>query len=661
MPADRPLTTPLIWQGGQPPPWIGSLGLGEIESPGALFALRGDPAAVSQLRDQRPDALIVAVVEVCTPALEIALLDAGASLVVDGTHPALDRRRIQAVARPRRRARSRMRALELSVGLMQAANDEDEFIRRLTHTIADELASRRVSIMQVDPERVELVMRAAVGIPAEVIAHARTPIGQGIAGVSAQIGEPIYVDDHAQVRAGGVTAQQLAKAAPGTPMSLTVPIKNHGQVVGVVNITDRHDGQPYTPRDIDFIDALTRQAGFLLENARLMSGLARLKAFNESVIDTIDDPLVVVDGRGRIAAVNRCFRSCFRGDRGDGLRETLPLSGPQQAVLDALLAGEAVPLEARMGWPIARRVYDISAQPFESEELPLTLVVLRDITDKADRERRLLSAEKMASLGVLASGIAHEINNPVAYAKANTRTLGEYVTDLLQALDAWRAAAHSGDLTAARAAEAELGIASLRGDLDQIVREIIEGIERVERIVKSLKSFAHPDTEKARPASLNALIESAVLLTQGKWKRALVVSLELAPDLPGLACLPTQLEQVFMNLIVNAAQAAGEGAGRQLQIATAATAEGLQVTFTDDCGGIPDDVRERIFEPFFTTKDIGEGSGLGLAISRNIVVGHGGTLDLTVRPGEGSTFTVSLPLGEAGRPMVVKQLSRYRA
>jgi signal transduction histidine kinase len=653
------LTTPLTWLGAAPPPWLAPFITNASDDHAEVVATSGPAEAIHQLRLQRPDALLVAVVAERTPAIELDRLQAGASLVVDGQNPDLDTARVNALIRPRRRTRSRMRALELSVSLLRVAKDEHAFMQQLTTVIADELASDRVSIMQLDPERGELVMRAAVGIPAEVVATARNKLGEGIAGVVAQTGQPIYVDDHARVRSGLVTAHELARAKPGTPMSLTVPIKSRGEVVGVVNVTDRRDGRPYGRRDISFIDYLTREVSFLLENAQLMSRLQRLMAFNESVIDTIADPLVVVDATQHITSTNQRFGQLYGPATGRQLRETMSLDDQHCAVLQRMVAGDTVKMEDRSAWPLGKGVFDVTATRFESDGQLLCLVVFRDVTDRIDRERRLVGAEKMASLGVLAAGIAHEINNPIAYVKANTRTAGEYLAELLDLVDALRAAPTDPEAAArARTLSDALDLVNLRQDVVEMTTEITEGIERVERIVRGLKSFVHPDTEKTRQASINQVVQGAILLTKGKWKHCLDIQLDLASDLPTLACLPSQLEQVFVNLIVNACQAAPDH--NQLTIRSSKTEDGVRLCFEDDCGGVPAAVRDRVFEPFFTTKDVGEGSGLGLAISRNIVAGHGGRMTLTVIEGQGTRFTIDLPQGEAGRPLVVKQLSRYR-
>ena len=193
-----------------------------------------------------------------------------------------------------------------------------------------------------------------------------------------------------------------------------------------------------------------------------------------------------------------------------------------------------------------------------------------------------------------------------------------------------------------------------------MVEQTVEGVERIEKIVTGLKSFAHPDTDKTREAPVTDLLENATLLTRGKWRQRLQVEKDYADDVGVVRCIPNQLEQVFMNLVVNAAQAVPTGEVKHLLIRARSTQRGVRVDFVDNCGGIPSDIVDRVFEPFFTTKDIGEGTGLGLSISYNIVEAHGGTLQVETRTDHGTTFTIQLPRGEAGTPLVAKQASRYR-
>ena len=151
------------------------------------------------------------------------------------------------------------------------------------------------------------------------------------------------------------------------------------------------------------------------------------------------------------------------------------------------------------------------------------------------------------------------------------------------------------------------------------------------------------------------------MITQGKWRHHLTISKEL-PEHPPLSCIPNQLEQVFMNLVVNAAQATQDkGKSATMHISLREPSPGwVELTFEDSCGGIPPGIVERIFDPFFTTKDIGEGTGLGLHIAHNIIEGHGGEIRVESEPPKGTRFVISLPLGKASGPLVIKQLSRFK-
>lgn len=555
-------------------------------------------------------------------------------------------------------------ALSLASHLLSTLHDENELFQRLVEILARELNSRRVSLMRVNREAGVLEMRAAVGIPQEVFALARPRIGEGIAGTCAAIGRPLFIDDHRRARGGSDLRAFLPEGMEGRnlPMSLTVPILVRGEVVGVVNVTDRADFEPYSGADITFISSVMAHAGHLFENAALMSHLASLRAFNERVLDTLADPLVVVDAEARVVSTNHRFDELFGGEPGLLLWEILPLEPMQRDLLCVAMqaAPEALPADALESWALAERLFDLQVTPFQDAGRQRQLVFLRDVTSRRQMERRLLAAEKMASLGVLAAGVAHEINNPIAFIKANARHTAEYFADLLGLLDQWRGvAAHlpPDAVATLHRAETALDLPNLREDIQLMVKETMVGIERVERIVAGLKSFAHPDTERTREAELVPLLENAILLTQGQWKYKLEIIRDFA-DAPTIWCLPNQLEQVFMNLIVNAAQAAREWG--HLKVVARPSEDGVALRFEDDCGGIPPGIVDRIFEPFFTTKDIGEGTGLGLAISYNIIESHGGRLRVETEHGRGTAFVIELPGGAAGRPLVVKQQSRFR-
>lgn len=644
-------------------------------------------ALLDSIQSRCGDTSIVVELTHWTPDGEAALLDSGASCVLDARcseslraarlRRLVDQARSSAALRrsgqmlegdgpavDSRFHRKRLMALTFASRLLTTVHDEEEIFQRLVEIVARELHSGRVSLMHVNRELGVLEMRSAVGISREVMLKARPALGQGIAGTCALLGKPMFIDDHARLRsAAGADLTDYVHKSDGPsqrPLSLTVPIKVKGEVVGVVNVTDRAGHQPYTHEEIGFIQALLGQAGYLLENAALLSSVRQARAFSERVLNTIQDPLVVVDDALGIVSLNQNFESSFGGRAGEQLWDRVEVDDDAQAALaEAMLDGRGDGGERPLGeWRVGERMFEAGVTPFSDSERPRYLLFLRDVTSRRQMERRLMGAEKMASLGVLAAGVAHEINNPLAVVKSNTRNAREYFNDLLEVVNAWREAGADGAGAArARKAESDVDLEFILEDAPKLLDESVGGIDRVERIVSGLKSFAHPDTQKAVRSDLRELVDNAAMLTRGKWKYSCDLDTDFE-DLPLAWCLPTQLEQVFMNLIVNAAQAM-ESWGT-LRVVGRVDGEGVRLQFSDSGKGIPPEVRDRIFEPFFTTKDIGEGTGLGLAIAYNIIENHGGTIRLESEVGVGTTFDIWLPCGDDERPLVVEQGSRFR-
>lgn len=699
-PSPRPGAPRLLWIGEEPgASWQAALGHFQIhwvpswdQSSGCDLQghrgviVQGGADRVAQISReilQTRSLPLIAALREPSEAAEIALLNAGSDVVLsERASEGLIRARLRAILREiepeplpasptpveakTQQYNQRLMALTQASKLLTTMDDQEVIFQGLVELVSHELKSRRVSIMSVDREAGVLQMTAAVGIPDHIIRQARTPIGEGIAGTCAALGKPLFIDDHMAARGSSDLQQYVPaeKAGEPMPMSLTVPLKMKGEVIGVVNVTERLDNKPYSKTDISFIQALLGQAGFLMENNRLMSHLRSLKAFNDQVIDTLWDPLCVFDIDGQIVRPNERFVQIF-GDPQPGI--TLAEHIGMDNEIECRLSGEITGAEMEGGrrhlgeWSLQDRVFEVTLAPFAHPTRSHFLLFLHDLTGKRNMERRLVAAEKMASLGVLAAGVAHEINNPLAFVKANTRRSEEYFSDLLSVIEAWHTAAAKIDDPAAfmgpRAVEREIDLSFLTEDVELMVKESIEGVERVEKIVLGLKSFAHPDTETVHRVHVSTLIDNAVMLTKGKWKYSLEVVTEIE-KLPEIWCLPNQLEQVFMNLIVNAAQATEEW-GR-LVIGAQLVRCGVEITFRDEGKGIPEEVRRRIFEPFFTTKDIGEGTGMGLAIAYNILENHGGNIAVESELGRGTTFKLWLPLGQEERPIVVEQGSRFR-
>jgi two-component system NtrC family sensor kinase len=248
---------------------------------------------------------------------------------------------------------------------------------------------------------------------------------------------------------------------------------------------------------------------------------------------------------------------------------------------------------------------------------------------------QLLQSEKMASIGVLAAGVAHEINNPVGFVNSNLGTLKTYNEELIALLESCRA----GTATEADFVAAEFDY--LKADSADLIRESRDGLERVRKIVADLKDFSRLDQAEWQEADLNAGIECTLNVVWNELKYKAEVLREYDAELPRVPCLPAQVNQVVMNLLINAAHAIDERG--TITVRSGHDAQWAWIEVADTGHGMPPEVLKHIFDPFYTTKPVGKGTGLGLSISYDIVSKHGGHIDVTSKPGHGTTFRVCLP------------------
>jgi signal transduction histidine kinase/ABC-type phosphate/phosphonate transport system substrate-binding protein len=262
-------------------------------------------------------------------------------------------------------------------------------------------------------------------------------------------------------------------------------------------------------------------------------------------------------------------------------------------------------------------------------------------------QSQMLQNDKMASIGQLAAGVAHEINNPAGFILSNLNSLRKYVERVNEYL------AFEGEaLAELPTAETEplkekknnLKIEYVLKDMGNIIDESQEGMERIKNIVKDLKNFSHVDEAEVKLTDVNAGIESTINIAWNELKYKAVVKREFA-DLQPLLCNPGQINQVVLNLLVNAAHAI-EKQG-EITIRTSSDQESIYVSIADNGPGIPQDIQGRLFEPFFTTKEVGKGTGLGLSIAYDIVKKHNGDISVESEEGKGACFTVRLPLQPA--------------
>jgi signal transduction histidine kinase len=288
---------------------------------------------------------------------------------------------------------------------------------------------------------------------------------------------------------------------------------------------------------------------------------------------------------------------------------------------------------------------------------PARLISLnQDVTAGKLAQIQLLQAEKMASIGKLAAGVAHEINNPTAFVSSNLKTLSEYVQDIIAVKDQYKAMMASlktlkledscldaikGHIRHIEELESRLNIDMVIGDIVAVISESLEGTGRITRIVQDLKNFAHPGEEKESMFNVNENIESTLGIVWNELKYKTVVHKDFG-DIPRIRGYPQQLNQVFMNLLVNAAQAIKEKG--EIRISTRADNGYIDIKIADTGMGIPPENLPKLFDPFFTTKEVGKGTGLGLHVSYSIVEKHHGTIAVESDVGVGTTFTVRIPI-----------------
>lgn len=262
-----------------------------------------------------------------------------------------------------------------------------------------------------------------------------------------------------------------------------------------------------------------------------------------------------------------------------------------------------------------------------------------------DTQAMLIHAEKMNALGQMVAGVAHEINNPIAFVNSNIHTLKQTVTTMMTAytnLEQLALATGTPETaTTVATLHKQADIDFLSEDLDDLVDASLNGLTRVRKIVDGLRNFSRLDEADDKLADLREGIESSLLIAQPILKKRIQVNLDL-DQLPLFYCRPAELNQVFLNLILNAAHAIPDQG--TITITGHDKAEEVVLTFADTGCGMPPEVLKQVFNPFFTTKPVGVGTGLGLTIAYKIITaGHGGTIDVTSTPGSGTTFTIRLP------------------
>jgi signal transduction histidine kinase len=291
-----------------------------------------------------------------------------------------------------------------------------------------------------------------------------------------------------------------------------------------------------------------------------------------------------------------------------------------------------------------------------------TVIALRDVTERARLEVELRHATKLEAVGQLAAGIAHEINTPIQFIGDNVTFLAEGFRALAALIAEYQSAldpngpprSHAERLAALRAATDAADLEYLLEEVPAAVSQTLEGVERVATIVRAMKAFGHPDTGQRTPADINAAIANTLVVARNETKYVADVSFD-AGELPLVPCYLGDLNQVFLNLLVNAAHAVADrmavtGERGSIHLRTYRDGDDVVIEVADTGCGIRPEIADRVFDPFFTTKEVGRGTGQGLALARAVVDRHGGSISFESRVGEGTTFRVRLPIEPVADP-----------
>lgn len=312
----------------------------------------------------------------------------------------------------------------------------------------------------------------------------------------------------------------------------------------------------------------------------------------------------------------------------------------------------------RLGSPAGYLIHarDVSREWMREQHLHDRHIELENAYKRLkETQLQLLQSEKMASIGQLAAGVAHEINNPIGYVHSNLGTLQNYVSGLLQLLDGYDGISQmappewASESAALRIREVmrQIDYAFIRSDLPQLLAESREGIERVKKIVMDLRDFSHSGQEDANAwvkVDIHSGIESTLNIVWNELKYKTTIHRNYG-KLPRIQCIPSQINQVLLNLLINAGQAI-ESKG-EITIATSASDQEICICIQDNGIGMTPEVRKRIFDPFYTTKPVGKGTGLGLSLSYGIIQHHNGRIEVSSQVGVGSTFRIYLPIDQS--------------
>jgi two-component system NtrC family sensor kinase len=406
--------------------------------------------------------------------------------------------------------------------------------------------------------------------------------------------------------------------------AVAAPLRAHGVSIGALAVADKRAGA-FSAEDGRLLSTVATHAAVVLTNAQLFEQIRSGKEQWEATFDALTEGITLVDAGGGIRRANRAVAAMTGATIQAVIGRNLSgsLFGDDAALaplLEAARRGARPPALVRRSEPLSR-MFRVTAAPLANPaEDAVAVVVVEDITEQKALETQLIQSEKLASVGTLVSGVAHELNNPLT----SIAGLSEFLLEQYTGADAER----------------------------EHLRVINDQAERASRIVRNLLTFARKGPAEGAPVDLADVVQRTVLLMGYEMRQAgVTVETAIAPGVPAVHGNRDQLQQVVLNLLINARQALAnlaDGAPRGILISLDADGDRVVLRVRDSGPGMTPEVAAQVFDPFFTTKAPGEGTGLGLFLSFGIAESHGGTLAVETEPGHGATFVLALPAGGEG-------------
>jgi two-component system NtrC family sensor kinase len=571
-------------------------------------------------RELDPEAAVIVVTGYGTLEIALGSLRAGAQgFILKPVTPEELTTTIQDVLEKKQlirenlRLRARLPLLEISQVLMSEVN-----LKHLADLVLDvvvrETGADRVSLMLLDDEGY-LSIVSAVGLPEETARNTRVRIGEGLAGWAVEKGQPLILTDEADFDPALLEAAQSE-----TGSAIYMPLTVKGLTIGVLNVSQPDGGRPFRQDDVEFLSILGGQIAIAIENARLYEKMIQAKQEWEDTFDAIAEGISIHDRDFNILRANQALTKILnttpraligqKCHRVFHCSESLHPSCPHHKTMET---GEPQAFELQEP-SLGNRTFLVSTYPLHDAQGRLTGSVhtIKDITAQKQIQAQLIQAEKLSALGRLAASLAHEINNPLQALRSGLALL------LNRPLDAEKRQRY-------------IAVAN---------REV----ERLIGIVERMLDFYRPSAEQQEATDINAILEEVLALASKKLQHSKVsTQTKLAADLPPVRAVTSQIHQVFLNLLLNAIEAMPDGGRLTITTGLSPDRREALIAFDDTGQGISQEEISRVFEPFYTTKL--KGTGLGLAISYGIVERHGGRIEVRSKLGQGSTFTVRLPVG----------------